>query len=97
MIEEIMPLQLEDLLPILREQICQFQNWGLQHHNPHKWMTILTEEVGEVAEVILESESGSKAWEDVIEELVQVQAVAQSMIESIRINQVNQIMQSHCS
>ena len=62
----------------------------VQNHHPHVYNTILVEEVGEVAEAILktEGEGNAQTWYDVIEELVQVQAVAQSMIESIKRNQL---------
>lgn len=82
--------KVEKLQPIIKEQERQVKKWGLQNHHPHHYHTILVEEVGEVAEAILktESEGKTKTWNDVITELVEVQAVAQSMIESIKRNQV---------
>ena len=76
--------------PALNEQSEQVKKWGVQNHHPHKYLTILIEEVGEVGEAILktEEEGKTKTWDDVIEELVQVEAVAQSMIESIKRNQL---------
>ena len=77
--------------PILAEQNKQVVKWGLQNHHPHVYNSILVEEVGEVAQAILQTEfeGQKKTWDDVIEELIQVQAVAQSMIESINRNQLN--------
>ena len=76
--------------PILTEQVRQLSKWGMQNHDPSFWHLILSEEMGEVAEAILKTvgEGHTKNWHDVIEELVQVQAVAQSMIESIKRNQI---------
>lgn len=37
------------------ERIKQEYKWGPQHHSPEKWFTILGEEVGEVANAILEN------------------------------------------
>ena len=82
-------IELLKFLDVLREQNRQLDKWGLQNHHPHQYLTILTEEVGEVAEAILktEGEGNTMTWDDVIKELVEVQAVAQSMIESIKRNQ----------
>lgn len=77
--------RLKKFEPVYKEQKRQIKKWGLQNHYPHKFLSILVEEVGEVAEAILktEDEGQTKTWSDVIKELIQVQAVAQSMIESI--------------
>ncbi len=55
--------------------------WGIQNHSPAPWLSILTEEVGEVARAINEDD-GAKY----VEELIQVAAVAVAMIESYRRN-----------
>lgn len=44
----------EVLLNVLAERIRQDEKWGLQHHFYHEWLAILVEEVGEVAQAILE-------------------------------------------
>ena len=84
--------KLEKYSPILKEQERQVKKWGVQNHHPHKYLSILTEEVGEVAEAILktEEEGQTMTWYDVMKELIEVQAVAQSMIESIKRNQLKQ-------
>lgn len=78
--------------PALNEQGKQIREWGIQNHHPHKYLTILIEEIGEVGKAILktEAEGKTKTWYNVIEELVQVEAVAQSMIESIKRNQIKE-------
>lgn len=82
-------MNLQKFVPIGVEMNRQFKLWGIQDHHPIMWNAILMEEVGEVSQAILKTlgEDRSKTWDDVIEELVQVQAVAQSMIDSINRNQ----------
>lgn len=41
---------------IMDERINQVNKWGDQKHEPMKWFTILGEEVGEVANAILEKD-----------------------------------------
>ena len=86
---EMLDCKVSKFVPILAEQIRQLKKWGMQDHHPHHYLTIMTEEVGEVAEAILktEGEGNTMTWDDVIKELVEVQAVAQSMKESIERNQ----------
>lgn len=63
---------------ILEERGRQDRKWGEQNHQDMRWMTILTEEVGEVAKEILEGEiTKTRA------ELVQVAAVAVAWLECI--------------
>ena len=62
---------------IENERLNQDEKWGEQAHHPYKWMSILMEEVGEVAKAILEDDNVGYA-----DELIQVSAVAVAMIES---------------
>jgi len=39
---------------VLAERVKQETKWGPQNHKPEKWLTIIVEEVGEVAKDILE-------------------------------------------
>jgi NTP pyrophosphatase (non-canonical NTP hydrolase) len=81
---------LDKFKPILEEQYQQIKKWGEQNHHPFVYQNILVEEVGEVSQAILQTEfedTGKNYW-DVIEELDQVMAVAQSMKESILRNQL---------
>ena len=67
---------LEAVHYVVQERFEQQKKWGEQNHDPHKWITILMEEMGEFAHDILEEE-GDKS----MVELVQVTAVALAMIE----------------
>lgn len=67
----------EVLSEILNERLNQDAEWGQQNHSPDHWLSILMEEVGEMAKENLER-NGDKYRE----ELVQVAAVAVAMIES---------------
>lgn len=64
---------------ILGERRAQDEKWGVDRDLPdHAWMTILTEEVGEVARAILEHDEDG--WRS---ELVQVAAVAVATLEAL--------------
>lgn len=56
--------------------------WGQQNHDGPLYLTILMEEVGEVAHAILEARFGSNKPEEIRKELIQVAAVAIAMIEA---------------
>ena len=51
-----MDMSREHLKEIETERLRQEAKWGPQNHSPEKWFTILGEEVGEVANAILEQE-----------------------------------------
>ena len=64
---------------ILAERVVQRAKWPHgDRHADATWLTILTEEVGEVAKAILESGA-----DDVRDELVQVAAVAVAWLEGL--------------
>ena len=68
------------LQAIQDERDRQDAKWGSQRHlPPETWLTILVEEVGEVAESILEHDPNNYVLE-----LVQVAAVAVAALESHR-------------
>ena len=69
------------LANIKNERKKQDEKWGEQNHNIYKWLAILGEEVGEVNKAALEGKKN-----EIIEELIQVGAVAVAMIESIKRN-----------
>lgn len=58
------------------ERIKQDKKWGLQRHSREKWLTILMEEVGELAKEALEKNDANY-----MEELIQVAAVSIAMLE----------------
>jgi NTP pyrophosphatase (non-canonical NTP hydrolase) len=64
---------------VTAERERQDQKWGSQRHLPHdRWNTILGEEVGEVANAILEGDIANLK-----KELVQVAAVAIAFAEAL--------------
>ena len=66
------------------ERKRQDEKWGEQNHEPPDWLMILGEEVGEVNKAALETRFGNiKDWSEYRKELIQVAAVAVSMIESL--------------
>lgn len=76
----------------LNERLRQIQKFGPQNHSPKEWLMILGEEVGEVNRAALEAHFGSewdrhKHLQEYRRELIQVAAVAISMIESFDRNE----------
>ena len=72
-----------DLLPvwiviIKAERERQDAKWGEQNHGDFKWLSILVEEVGEVAKAILEDNSAEG-----VKELSHVAAVSVAWMEAI--------------
>jgi NTP pyrophosphatase (non-canonical NTP hydrolase) len=61
---------------VQKERERQDRKWGVQNHEPLKWLAILGEEVGEVNKAALEG-----CYSDMREELVQVAAVCKAMYE----------------
>ncbi len=78
-------LQLENLSDLMglvsAENYRQIRKWGVQDHDPGWWMTILTEEVGELAEAILEFHFGKGPTNHVAHEAIQVATVALKIAE----------------
>ena len=77
---------------IITEREKQDAKWGEQNHSPIEWVSILTEEVGEVAKAALESHFKHKnkdhSYTEYRKELIQVAAVAIAMIESLDRNEL---------
>lgn len=72
------------------ERARQDAKWGEQNHEPHRWLSILMEEVGEAAQAANDSWDHRKTLTEQAykqecyrEELVQVAAVTIAMIESL--------------
>lgn len=71
---------------IVIERARQDGLWGFPQANSNpEWSTILTEEVGEVAQEVLRVRFGGKSEADLEMELIQVAAVCVSWIEHIRL------------
>jgi NTP pyrophosphatase (non-canonical NTP hydrolase) len=68
---------LEILEEIRQERKRQDKKFGVQNHSKFKWVSVLTEEVGEVAKAALDNDTSNYR-----EELIQISAVAVAMIES---------------
>lgn len=62
---------------ILAEMKKQKEKWGEQNHTFSRWSTILIEEVGEACAASLQTRES-----DLRDEMIQVAAVAFSMLES---------------
>jgi NTP pyrophosphatase (non-canonical NTP hydrolase) len=76
----------EVLQDVANERGRQNVLWGKQVHPYNVWLTILVEEVGEVAQAIqqgMASEKDSDA-DDLYEELIHVAAVATAAAEQVR-------------
>ena len=65
------------------ERLRQDELWGEQRHTLDRWLTILVEEVGEVAKAI-QGDDPDRVEGEAEEELVQVAAVAVQIIERIQ-------------
>jgi len=70
-----------------QERARQDEMWGVQNHPPEWWLVILMEEVGELAQAIVEThfDNGSDLGgvANIRKEAVQCAAVAMAMIECI--------------
>lgn len=65
------------------ERARQDQKWGEQRHASEPWIAILTEEVGEVAQEVLNVFFEGTNTEKLKKELVQVAAVAVCWLETL--------------
>jgi len=71
------------VLPILEERRRQDAKWGPQDHSLFEWLTVLAEEVGELAAAILRRRFGNQEHLDLDwqREATQIAAVVVAMIE----------------
>jgi NTP pyrophosphatase (non-canonical NTP hydrolase) len=71
-----------------KERIRQVEKWKIQRHNPGKWLAILMEEVGEVAQAAQKplglTTTKETDADDLYLELMHVSAVAAAWMEQIR-------------
>jgi len=70
---------------VATERKRQLAKWGLQRHSIERWVLILAEEFGEVAQSANEAvfRDPSRIWH-VLDELVHVAAVAEGMYSDLR-------------
>ncbi len=78
---------MEAVTKVIAERVRQDEKWGYpQNNTPFEWMSILTEEVGELAEALNDALLGPNANKDLsqaITEATHVAAVAVSIIEHL--------------
>lgn len=80
---------MEDVLNQIRaERERQNKKWGEQNHDDYRWLAILTEEVGELAQAILHDEFGGSHAGTAKNELVHVAAVAVQWLECMERRQL---------
>lgn len=69
---------------VVNECIRQINKWGIQNHTPLEWLVILMEEVGEASQEALRVRFNENyPVESFKEEMIQVAAVALSIIDCI--------------
>jgi hypothetical protein len=73
-----MSKQQEILQEVALERVAQNAKWGIQNHQPPMWVAILGEEFGEVCKEVCDENTDQPNYRI---ELIQVAAVAVSMIE----------------
>lgn len=77
---------LEVLSHVGKERDRQNVLWGKQHHDYGTWLTILVEEVGEVAQAMQKQKNWGKDSDsdNLYEELIHVAAVAVAIAEQVK-------------
>lgn len=87
-------LEMEGGIPlamILTERLKQEVKWGQQNHKPEIFLAILMEEVGELAQAILETNLGfgeNQGIDKIKKETIHCAAVSLAMLECIEIKKV---------
>ena len=66
------------------ENMQQIKKWGIQSHSAFAWITILVEEVGELAQATLNSEYGQDTKKIVFKEAIQVATLALKIAEMFK-------------
>lgn len=71
---------------IFLERMRQNEKWGIQRHEMGRWLAILVEEVGEVAQAMQDGMISQKETDanNLYLELIQVAAVAAAMAEQVK-------------
>lgn len=68
---------------VIAERLRQDEKWGEQNHDPFIYLTILIEEVGELAQAVLHGRFGGPAANKLRDEAVHVAAVALAIVECL--------------
>lgn len=76
---------MEEVFELIRtERKRQYEKWGKQRHDNYRWLAILMEEVGELAQAILHDQFGGAHAGTARIELIHVAAVAVQWLESMQ-------------
>ena len=82
-----MKTMLEAVDKVIAERIRQNEKWGYpQNNTPFEWVSILTEEVGEMAQATNDAFMGqikSNQTDKIVHEAIQIAAVAIAIIEHL--------------
>lgn len=78
--------RVSNLIALQTEANRQVQKFGKQDHTPDRWLTILVEEVGEVSKEMCNMHDSpcELVYDNYETELIQVAAVAMSMLENFQ-------------
>lgn len=68
---------------VLAERARQDAKWGEQNHDPFTYLTVLSEEVGELAQAALHTRFGGSKADGLMDEAVQTAAVALAIVECL--------------
>lgn len=68
---------------ITAERERQEEKWGQQDNDPFTYLTVLSEEVGELAQAALHARFGGKAADGLYTEAVHTAAVAMAIVECL--------------
>lgn len=68
---------------IIAERARQDAKWGEQNNDPFTYLTVLTEEVGELAQAALHTRFGGPAADGLVLEAVHVAAVSLAILECL--------------
>ena len=80
--EDQLLTHLDELIQMVKdENFRQIQKWGVQSHLAFLWYTVLGEEVGELAQAILNFEIGGEDRGNVTKEAMQVATLALKIAE----------------
>jgi NTP pyrophosphatase (non-canonical NTP hydrolase) len=82
-VKDITAAQGRILDDVLAERDRQEAKWGEQNHDPFTYLTILMEELGELAEAALHARFGGPAADGLRNEAIQTAAVAVAIVECL--------------
>lgn len=81
----------EIVTAVQKERLRQDEKWGWPQRNSlAEWMTILMEEVGELAQEVLRVRFANKSTNDLQDEAIQCMAVCSAMLETLDMDQLKE-------